>query len=87
MARRVGTSMRTLQVASWAVNGMSLHGYLRLKRLTAVREKLSTGEPSVKAAALTNGFCHLSDFSRSYAKTFGEKPPETLAPAKRLKTR
>ena len=40
----------------------------------------------MKAAALTNGFGHLSDFSRLYAKTFGEKPSETLARAKRLKT-
>jgi AraC-like DNA-binding protein len=84
LARRVGTSVRTLQVASRFVNGMSLHRYLRLKRLTAARDQLSKGESSVKAAALANGFRHLSDFSRLYVKTFGEKPSETLAHAKRL---
>ncbi|MET3907617.1 AraC-like DNA-binding protein [Bradyrhizobium sp. S3.3.6] len=84
LARRLGTSVRTLQVASRRVNGMSLHAYLRLKRLLAVRDQLSTGLLTVKAAALGNGFWHLGDFSRLYAKTFGEMPSETLARAKRV---
>ncbi|MET4296127.1 AraC-like DNA-binding protein [Bradyrhizobium sp. LB8.2] len=84
LARRIGTSVRTLQVASQSVNGVSLHCYLRLKKLSAVRDQLSAGQSSVKATALANGFWHLGDFSRLYARTFGEMPSETLARAKRV---
>lgn len=82
LARRIGTSVRTLQMASRSVAGTSLHNYLRLQRLSRVRCQLSTGTVSVKAAALTNGFWHLSDFSRVYARAFGELPSQTRARAK-----
>ncbi len=77
LARRIGTSVRTLQAASRSVNGMSLHRYVRLKRLSAVRHQLSTSNTSVKAAAIANGFWHLGDFARAYREAFGELPSET----------
>jgi AraC family ethanolamine operon transcriptional activator len=61
---------------------MSLHRYLRLRRLWLVRQRLLAGANSVKATALAMGFWHLGDFSRSYRFTFGETPSETLARTK-----
>lgn len=82
LAEQIGTSVRTLHSASLFVAGMSLHTYLRLKRLSQVRLQLSTGALSVKAAALGNGFWHLGDFSRVYRRAFGELPSQTRARAK-----
>jgi AraC family ethanolamine operon transcriptional activator len=39
---------------------------------------------SVKAAALSNGFWHMGDFSRGYKMAFGETPSETLTRDRRL---
>ncbi|WP_246229668.1 helix-turn-helix transcriptional regulator [Bradyrhizobium cytisi] len=85
LAEQIGTSVRTLHSASVSVVGMSLHSYLRLKRLTQVRLQLLTGAFSVKAAALANGFWHLGDFSRVYRRVFGELPSQTRARAKQCK--
>ncbi|OAF20024.1 AraC family transcriptional regulator [Bradyrhizobium neotropicale] len=91
LATAFGVSVRTLQNAAQAVHGMSLHHYLRLKRLWSTRMQLMAGSPgmTVKAAALANGFSHMGEFSKSYKATFGETPSETLArnrrpPAKRF---
>jgi AraC family ethanolamine operon transcriptional activator len=86
LATQLGVSVRTLQTATHAVHGVSLHHYLRLKRLWTTRVQLMTGSAglSVKAAALGNGFWHLGDFSRGYKLTFGEAPSETLARSRRL---
>jgi len=86
LATMLGVSVRTLQTATHAVHGVSLHHYLRLKRLWATRIQLMTGSAgvSVKAAALGNGFWHLGDFSRGYRLAFGETPSETLARGQRL---
>ncbi len=74
-------SVRTLQSATKTIHGMSLHQYLRLKRLWSTRKLLVSGNAglTVKAAALANGFCHMGDFSRGYKEAFGEMPSETLA--------
>ncbi|WP_431202575.1 helix-turn-helix domain-containing protein [Bradyrhizobium betae] len=86
LSRALGVAVRTLQLAARTMHGMSLHQYLRLKRLWSTRIQLMTGGPgsSVKAAALGNGFWHLGDFARSYRTTFGEAPSETLARGRRL---
>ena len=83
LAHRIGTSVRTLQIATNAIHGLSLHRYVRLKRLWLVYLQLSNGRPgqSVKAAALANGFWHMGEFARLYKATFGEKASETLARA------
>lgn len=86
LARQIGTSVRTLHVASVSVAGMSLHRYLRLKKLSRVRFQLSTSAFSVKSAALANGFLHLGDFSRVYGQAFGEMPSQTRARAKASRT-
>ncbi|WP_244485250.1 AraC family transcriptional regulator [Bradyrhizobium tropiciagri] len=83
LARQIGVSVRTLHDAIQRYRGMSLHRYLRLRRLWLVRKQLLAGAPSVKACALAYGFWHLSDFSRSYRSHFGEAPSETLAASRR----
>lgn len=86
LARKLDVSVRTLQTAVKAVHGVSLHQYLKLRRLWSAHCRLSAGPTglSVKAAALANGFWHMGDFSRDYRATFGELPSETLARRRRL---
>lgn len=79
LAKQVGVSVRTMHNAVKRYRGMSLHRYLRLRRLWLVRKRLIAGLPSVKACALAYGFWHLGDFSRGYRSQFGEAPSETLA--------
>lgn len=82
LAREVGVSVRTLHSAVLKHRGISLHRYLRLKRLWLVRQRLREGDISVKACALAHGFWHLGEFSKSYRRYFGEAPSETLERAR-----
>jgi AraC family ethanolamine operon transcriptional activator len=84
LARLIDTSVRTLQIASRSITGVSLQKYMRAQRLSRVRWQLSRGTVSVKAAALDNGFWHLGEFSRIYTRTFGEMPSQTRAGQGRL---
>ena len=79
LAKQIGVSVRTMHDAVYRYRGMSLHRYLRLRRLWLVRRRLIEGQHSVKASALAFGFWHLGEFSRSYRSQFGEAPSETLA--------
>lgn len=83
IARKLGLSVRTMHDVVRRYRGMSLHRYLRLRRLWLVRKRLLAGADSVKAVALTFGFWHLSDFSRSYRDQFGEAPSQTLEHGRR----
>ncbi|MBS0530977.1 MAG: AraC family transcriptional regulator [Proteobacteria bacterium] len=82
LANKIGVSVRTLHSAILRHRGMSLHRYLRLKRLWLVRQRLREGNISVKACALAHGFWHLGEFSKSYRRHFGEAPSETVARAR-----
>jgi transcriptional regulator GlxA family with amidase domain len=79
LAQRIETSVRTLQLAARAIHGVSLHGYIRLKRLRFAHCQLKSGlsGQSVKAAALDSGFWHMGEFSRLYKSVFGEAPSIT----------
>jgi AraC family ethanolamine operon transcriptional activator len=79
LALQVGISVRSMHDAILRYRGMSLHRYLRLRRLWLVRKQLLAGATSVKATALAFGFWHLGDFSGSYRLQFGETPSQTLA--------
>jgi AraC-like DNA-binding protein len=79
LAQQVGISVRSMHDAILRYRGMSLHRYLRLRRLWLVRQQLLAGAESVKATALAFGFWHLGDFSGSYRLQFGESPSQTLA--------
>jgi AraC family ethanolamine operon transcriptional activator len=79
LAKQVGVSVRALHDTVLRYRGMSLHRYLRLRRLWLVRRRLREGTHSVKASALAFGFWHFGDFSRSYRTEFGETPSQSLA--------
>jgi len=69
-----------MHTAMLKIRGVSLHRYLRLRRLRAARRLLLAGKPSqIKACALSNGFWHIGEFAALYAAQFGEAPSMTLA--------
>jgi AraC-like DNA-binding protein len=78
LARYVGVPVRTMHDAVQRYHGMSLHRYLRIRRLWLVRQRLLLGAGSIKACALDCGFWHLGDFARGYRMQFGEPPSETV---------
>jgi AraC family ethanolamine operon transcriptional activator len=68
-----------------AIRGMSMHRYMRLRRLWSVRQQLLRGTSlqSIKAVALVNGFWHMGEFTTLYRELFGETPQQTLAAARK----
>lgn len=82
LADEIGVSVRTMHNAMQQFRGMSLHRYLRIKRLWSVRRQLLAGAHKVSACALANGFWHLGEFAQFYAAQFGETPSQTLARAR-----
>ena len=82
VARQLGVSVRTLHNAVVAIRGMSMHRYMRLRRLWSVRQQLLRGNASqsIKAIALVNGFWHMGEFTAAYRDLFGETPQQTLSP-------
>ncbi|MGY8711025.1 helix-turn-helix domain-containing protein [Bradyrhizobium sp. 18BD] len=84
LAGEFGVSVRTLSGAVNKVRGMSLHQYIRLKRLWAARTQLlRSGGTSVATCARAQGFHHLGEFAAAYRATFHEAPSDTLARARR----
>ena len=84
VARQLGVSVRTLHNAVVAIRGMSMHRYMRLRRLWGVRQQLlrDASLQSIKAVALVNGFWHMGEFTASYRDLFGETPQQTLSAAR-----
>jgi AraC-like DNA-binding protein len=82
LARRVGVSERTLQLAFRRHTGMSPMTYLRQIRLELAREQLLAVEPgdslTVTEVALNCGFGHTGRFAAAYRDRFGEPPSRTL---------
>ncbi|HWT08251.1 MAG TPA: helix-turn-helix domain-containing protein [Roseomonas sp.] len=82
LQQALGVPMRTLHNAFVAVHAMSVHRYLRLRRLHLARAALRAGNGSVshvKIAALSHGFWHLGRFAQEYRDLFGELPSQTMA--------
>lgn len=83
LAGEFGVSVRTLGGAVSKVRGMSLHQYIRLKRLWATRARLlKGGGATVAICARAQGFHHLGEFAAAYRATFHEAPSDTLARAR-----
>jgi transcriptional regulator GlxA family with amidase domain len=62
------------------VRGMSLHQYIRLKKLWATRSRLlKGGGANVATCARAQGFHHMGEFAAAYRATFHEAPSDTLA--------
>ncbi len=86
LADEFGVSIRTLGGAVAKVRGMSLHQYIRLKRLWATRAQLlRSGGASVASCARAQGFHHLGEFAAAYRATFHESPSDTLARARQAR--
>jgi AraC-like DNA-binding protein len=81
LATELGVSVRTLHSATVSIRGMSLHRYLKTKRLWLVYRRLLSAAPGarVKSIALQHGFWHMGEFSADYQRLFGELPSKTLA--------
>ena len=79
LAREFKVSVRTLNNAVVAIRGMSMHRYIRLRRLWNVRQQLVQGVSidTMKAIALANGFWHMGEFRTLYRDLFGETPQQT----------
>lgn len=82
LASRIGVSVRTMHNAMQQYRGMSLHRYLRIKRLWSVRRQLLCGAQKIGACAFANGFWHLGEFSQFYTAHFGETPSQTMSRAR-----
>ncbi|MBR0954456.1 AraC family transcriptional regulator [Bradyrhizobium canariense] len=84
LASEFGVSIRTLGGAVSKVRGMSLHQYIRLKRLWATRSRLlKGGGATVATCARAQGFHHLGEFAAAYRAIFHEAPSDTLARGRR----
>ena len=84
LARRVGVSLRSLQLGFKKHRGYTLSSFIKNERLQLARKNLM--QPvgrNVAEIALQCGFNHLSQFSADYKKKFGELPHKTLSRAKR----
>jgi len=78
----LGISASAMADAFHAAFGMSLHRFLKLRRLSMVRTAIraATAEGSgmlVKTIALSHGFWHLGQFAHDYRKLYGETPSGT----------
>lgn len=84
LARELGVSLRTLGTVVADIRGMSLHRYIRLKKLWATREQLARarGGTTVISCARANGFHHMGEFAALYRATFRQRPSETLRQAR-----
>lgn len=81
LCEAVSVSQRTLERAFQDTFDMSARDYLKLRRLHAVRRQLMVackGESKIADIAYAHGFYELGRFACVYAKTFGERPSETL---------
>ncbi|MCP8940523.1 helix-turn-helix domain-containing protein [Alsobacter sp. SYSU M60028] len=79
VAAAAGASVRMLQYAFRTALDTTPTAFLKTIRLDKAREALSRPgcEESVTEVALACGFNHLGEFSRAYARRFGEAPSET----------
>ncbi len=77
----IGVSPRFANQCFDAIFGMSVHRYLRLRRLAEARRRLITGGDGllVKQVALDLGLWHFGRFALAYRGLFGETPSQTLA--------
>lgn len=81
IAAALAVSDRTLRAAFGAVHGISLHTYLRLRRLDRVRARLPRTHPALAASRLRrfpHGFWHLGRFTAACHARWGENPSQTL---------
>jgi AraC-like DNA-binding protein len=77
----VGASERTLHEVCMNFVGMPPMRYVRMWRLSAIREALQAASPrdcTVSEIAMRHGFWEFSRFALAYREAFGEAPSDTL---------
>jgi AraC-like DNA-binding protein len=81
LAKKLGVSLRTLELGFREHRQSTPKQFLRQVRLDAARTQLQAPSFSttVTSVALANGFPHLARFSAYYREQFGEYPSQTLA--------
>jgi AraC-like DNA-binding protein len=79
LARYVGSSLRSVQMAFRADLGVTIRDWLKDYRLDLARDALRRSDEycSVTMIALHCGFPHVGRFSAAYFARFGEYPSET----------
>jgi AraC-like DNA-binding protein len=84
VAREVGVSLRSLQLAFIGARGMKPRDVLLRMRLERARERLQSAGPAetVTTIAMDCGFAHLGRFPATYRTAFGELPSVTLSCAR-----
>jgi AraC-like DNA-binding protein len=85
IARALGISLRSLQLAFQQVRHMGPRDALNRIRLDMARKRLLRARPgdTVTSIAMDCGVSHVSRFAAAYRLAFGEYPAETLAEALR----
>jgi AraC-like DNA-binding protein len=82
-----GVGERTLQYAFRERFGLTPAAFLKVRRLTAVRNALErrAGSPTVSVGDLAAdfGFWHTGQFAADYRRAFGETPSQTVEQASR----
>lgn len=88
LAERSGDSLRNLQYRFRRRVGCSPMGWLRQRRLEAVRAELARPDPSdtVAAVARRHGFHHLPTFTASFRRRYGQLPSQLLRQGRRAVT-
>lgn len=81
VAKRLGVSLRTLELGFREYRQSTPTQFLRHTRLEAARAQLQTAGAgtTVTTVALANGFPHLARFAAYYRAAFDEYPSETLS--------
>lgn len=80
IAQSLSVSVRSLQLAFTEVHGHGPNQRLNRIRMEKARRRLlaARGDRQVTDIAMESGFSHLSRFAQTYARTYGERPSETL---------
>jgi transcriptional regulator GlxA family with amidase domain len=85
IAKKLGVSLRTLELGFREYRQSTPTQVLRRMRLEAARAQLQAGDAAatVTSVALANGCPHLARFAHYYRAAFDEYPSETLSRSRR----
>jgi AraC-like DNA-binding protein len=85
VARKIGVSLRTLELGFREYRRVTPTQFLRQIRLDSARAELQApaAATTVTSVALANGFPHLARFSSYYYAAFNEYPSQTLGRSRR----
>jgi transcriptional regulator GlxA family with amidase domain len=79
LARRVGTTPKSLESAFRIVLGTSVSGFVATQRLSRARRLLETTDKTIAAIAAECGYCDHSHFIKAFRGRWGRPPGEYRA--------